>query len=74
MIPTTDALTEPTVMRQIRKLAKYCEENFDELAGISADGVKITDYETYFTLSILEQSTSVKLVDYETYFTLKVGE
>lgn len=32
IIPTTDALDEPTVMRAIRKLAHWCSDNFQKIA------------------------------------------
>lgn len=74
IIPTTDALSEPTVMRQIRKLAEFSKENFDELSGTTADGVTLTDKETYFLLHVDATSQTVTLEDKTDYFELTVGE
>ena len=68
IIPTTDALTEPTVMRQIRKLAEYTEKNFAQSEGSAV--LSLITYVGYYGLHTEDESV---LVNHETYYEIVFG-
>ncbi len=53
IIPTTDALTEPTVMRQIKKVAEYTDKNFAEIGEVHGSKVTLTLKSGYYTLEVI---------------------
>ena len=68
IIPTTDALNEPTVMRQIRKLAEYTEKNFSQSEGTAV--LSLITYIGYYGLFTEDASV---LVNHETYYEIIFG-
>lgn len=69
IVPSTDALKEPTVLRALRKLTDWCTGNFQKIAD-NQDVIAIdTSMSASSTNPVQNKVISSKLTEMETSFT-----